>query len=70
MANRCQHCTKPFGLVRRGTDLTLATFKLRVWDSLFCSEKCEQDYRKERQQEVRVLQFLQWLHNRAPPSTV
>lgn len=66
MSHRCLHCSKPFGMVRRGVDLTLGSVKVRVWDSKFCNDTCESDYRKARQQEQRVLQFLQWLHAQPP----
>ena len=58
----CLHCRKPFGMVRRGLDITLASIKVRVRDSRFCSEDCEQSHRKELQQLERVRQFLAWLH--------
>lgn len=66
MSTHCLHCHKPFGLVRRGIDFGIGTFKVRVLDNRFCSDNCEGRYRKERQQEVRVLQFLRWLHAQPP----
>lgn len=66
MSNGCHQCRKPFGLVRRGIDFGIGAFKVRVIDNDFCSDSCESNYRKARQQEQRVFQFLQWLHARPP----
>lgn len=66
MTTRCLYCSKAFGLVRRGVDFGIGRLKVRVLDNRFCDYLCEGAYRKSQQQEVRVLQFLQWLHARPP----
>jgi len=51
---QCLHCKKPFGLVRK-------TIGMFWWRKEFCSKRCADNYRKERQQLERRKQFLSYL---------
>ena len=58
-AVRCAHCQK-----------RLALLPTSGWDDpLFCSASHRVAYRKARQQDSRVAQFLQWLSARRPSPT-
>jgi hypothetical protein len=56
---KCAHCQK-----------RLALLPTSGWDDpLFCSASHRAAYRKARQQDSRVVQFLQWLSARRPSAT-
>ncbi len=56
---KCAHCQK-----------RLALLPTSGWDDpLFCSANHRAAYRKARQQDSRVVQFLQWLSARRPRAT-
>ena len=52
--NRCLHCKKPFGLVRK-------TIGMFWWTKEFCSKRCADDYVNETQQQEKLKQFLSYL---------
>ena len=55
MAN-CAHCQAKIGLIN---------YK-KVGPLYFCNSRHHDDYRKERQQESRVIEFLRWLRPHPP----